>query len=225
MPSPRYKSIRSVQSCLLIIPFSFRTTHLGGLLLLSRSVLLDSLQPHGLYPPGFSVRGILQARILEWVAISFSQGIFLTQGSSPRLLSLPRCRQILYHWATVTVHNSHTPCAFPRGGWHHYCSAEKRWMILASDFCSACGWCDTSLTGAVAEVCLGWSEMVGPAGLCQSRTWAPRVLSESCRQFLPFNLGPSYLCSCLSHGSQSWLHFRITQGVFKNHWHSCPEMI
>ena len=28
--------------------------------------------------PGFSVRGIFQARILEWVAISFSRGIFLT---------------------------------------------------------------------------------------------------------------------------------------------------
>ena len=25
-------------------------------------------------PPGFSVRGIIQARILEWVAISFSRG-------------------------------------------------------------------------------------------------------------------------------------------------------
>ena len=30
---------------------------------------------HGLYsPPGFSVHGILQARILEWVAIPFSMG-------------------------------------------------------------------------------------------------------------------------------------------------------
>ena len=41
--------------------------------------------------------GIIQARILEWVAISFLQGIFLTQGLNPRLL---HCRQILYHWAT-----------------------------------------------------------------------------------------------------------------------------
>ena len=41
--------------------------------------------------------GITQARMLEWVAISFLQGIFLTQGSNPRLL---HCRQILYHWAT-----------------------------------------------------------------------------------------------------------------------------
>ena len=44
-------------------------------------------------PPGSSVHGILQARILEWVAISFSRGIFLTQGSNPGLL---HCRQSLY---------------------------------------------------------------------------------------------------------------------------------
>ena len=28
--------------------------------------------------------GILQARMLKWVAIFFSRGIFLTQGSNPR---------------------------------------------------------------------------------------------------------------------------------------------
>ena len=41
----------------------------------SCSVLSDSLWPHGLlvHPPGSSVHGILQARILEWVAISFSR--------------------------------------------------------------------------------------------------------------------------------------------------------
>ena len=33
--------------------------------------------------PGSSVHGILQARVLEWVATSFSRGIFLTQGSNP----------------------------------------------------------------------------------------------------------------------------------------------
>ena len=31
-------------------------------------------------PPGSSVHGILQARILEWVAVPFSRGIFSTQG-------------------------------------------------------------------------------------------------------------------------------------------------
>ena len=43
--------------------------------------------------PGSSVHGILQARILEWVAISFSRGIFPTQGSNPGLL---HCRWVLY---------------------------------------------------------------------------------------------------------------------------------
>ena len=44
--------------------------------------------------PGSSVRGILQARILEWVAIPILQGIFPTQGWNP---GLPYCRRILYH--------------------------------------------------------------------------------------------------------------------------------
>ena len=35
----------------------------------------SSLRPHGLYRlPGFSVHGILQTRILEWVAVPFSRG-------------------------------------------------------------------------------------------------------------------------------------------------------
>ena len=37
----------------------------------SRSVMSDSLQPHG---PGSSTHGIFQVRVLEWVAISFSTG-------------------------------------------------------------------------------------------------------------------------------------------------------
>ena len=38
--------------------------------------------------PGSCVRGVLQASILEWVAISSSRGIFPTQGLSPHLLCL-----------------------------------------------------------------------------------------------------------------------------------------
>ena len=58
----------------------------------NRSVVSDSL----VIPltPGSSVHGTLQARILEWVAMSFSRGIFLTPGSNRDLLY---CRQILYH--------------------------------------------------------------------------------------------------------------------------------
>ena len=48
-------------------------------------------------PPGSSVHGISQARILKWVAISISRW-----SSGPRDWSHVSCtdRQILYHWAT-----------------------------------------------------------------------------------------------------------------------------
>ena len=53
------------------------------------SVMSDPLQAHGLYsPPGASIHGILQARILELSCHFLLQGIFLTQGSKRRLLSL-----------------------------------------------------------------------------------------------------------------------------------------
>ena len=43
---------------------------------------------------GYAVHEILQARILEWVALSLLEGIFPTQGRNP---GLPHCRRILYH--------------------------------------------------------------------------------------------------------------------------------
>ena len=46
---------------------------------LSHSVASNSLQPHDSSPPGSSVRGIFQARVLEWVAISFSKFSSFTQ--------------------------------------------------------------------------------------------------------------------------------------------------
>ena len=59
-------------------------------------------------PPGSSVRGILQARILEWIAIFFSRGSsqprdwtqLPTQGVNPGLLY---CRQILYQLTLAMV--------------------------------------------------------------------------------------------------------------------------
>ena len=42
--------------------------------MLSHSIMSDSLRPMKCSTLGSSVHGILQARILEWVAISFSSG-------------------------------------------------------------------------------------------------------------------------------------------------------
>ena len=66
----------------------------GYLWSVSHSVVSDFCDPMGCSLPGSSVHGILQVRILEWVAISLLQGIFPTQGSNPGLLY---CRQMFYH--------------------------------------------------------------------------------------------------------------------------------
>ena len=55
---------------------------------------LTLFDPMGCSLPDSSVHGIFPTRILEWVAISFSKGIFQTQGSNPGLL---HCRRMLYH--------------------------------------------------------------------------------------------------------------------------------
>ena len=47
----------------------------------------DSLRPFGLLPARLLCPWILQARILEWVAIYSSRGSFLIQGLNPHLLS------------------------------------------------------------------------------------------------------------------------------------------
>ena len=51
---------------------------------------LTLCDPMGYTVHGILQAGILQARILEWVAFPFSRGIFPTQGSNPGLLHCSR---------------------------------------------------------------------------------------------------------------------------------------
>ena len=59
-------------------------------------------------PPGSSVHRILQARILEWVAMPSSRGIFLTPGSNSHLLCL-------LHWQADSLPLCHP--GSPVGKW------------------------------------------------------------------------------------------------------------
>ena len=63
------------------------------LLLLSRSVVSDSVRPHRWQPPRLAIPGILQARTREWVAISFSSAwkwkVKVKSFSRVRLLATP----------------------------------------------------------------------------------------------------------------------------------------
>ena len=78
------------------------------------SFVSNSLWPHGCNPPGSSAHGIFQARILEWVAISYSRGSSRstdwTQVSRVSWIT----RRILYQFSSVqfsrsVVSNSATP--------------------------------------------------------------------------------------------------------------------
>ena len=94
----------------------------------SRSVVFNCLRSHELQLPGSTVHGLLQARILEWVANSLLQGIFPTQGLNPSLL---HCSQILCHlshqgrpslWHKVEVKWQPTPVFLP--------GESQRWPSL-----------------------------------------------------------------------------------------------
>ena len=55
--------------------------------------------PRGCGPPGFSVHGILQTGLLEWVSHSLLQGIIPTQGIIlPQIRVLPYIMRLLMKW-------------------------------------------------------------------------------------------------------------------------------
>ena len=75
-------------------------------------------------PPGFSVHGILQARVLEWVAIASSKGSSQPRGLNLHLLCLLllHCRHTLYpvsHWGGL-----------PLSLWLSPLTAPTPWMSL-----------------------------------------------------------------------------------------------
>ena len=83
--------VPSFRSILYIIPVHSFLPHYVCISWVAQSCL-TLCNPMDYSPPGSSVLGILQARILEWVAIPFSRDE--TQGWKPGLL---HCRRILYH--------------------------------------------------------------------------------------------------------------------------------
>ena len=84
-------------SCFLHICWSSQWTCSPDFVCSVAQSCLTLCSPADYSPPGSSVHGIFQARIPEWVAISFSKG-----SSQPRDLTHTSCigRWVLYLWAT-----------------------------------------------------------------------------------------------------------------------------
>ena len=70
--------------------------------------------------PGSSVLGIFQARILEWVAISYSRLIFLTQGSDLSLLCF-------LHWQAGSLPLG--PLSWWRREWRNHLQCRRPSLI------------------------------------------------------------------------------------------------
>ena len=89
--------------------FNWRKTTLQGCVVFCRAGLhAQSLQscPILCYPtdyssPGSSVHGILQARMLEWVVMPSSRGIFLTQGLNQHFLCLLQLASSIFTTSTA----------------------------------------------------------------------------------------------------------------------------
>ena len=111
---------------------------------------LTLCDPMDCSPPGSPVHGISQARLMERVAISFSRGIFLTQGLNPQLL----------HWQADSLPLSHqgslTLCWVPSVGimgWRTDGSVQQRGLISTASYwlfiheVALMEWCHREVSG------------------------------------------------------------------------------
>ena len=113
----------------------------------------DSCNPMDCSPPGSSVHGIFQARILEWVAVSSSRGSSLnkdrTQVSCVSFIG----RQILHHYATFTttpiLHEQQNKEVKLNSSLCYLAAAWSRWLNLINQNQ------DNSMCGLLASIFYG----------------------------------------------------------------------
>ena len=124
-------------------------------------------------PPGSSVHGILQARILEWVAISFSRGSS-NPGIDPRSPTLQ-----------ADALPSEPPGKSPLGIHIHINNVHAQWLQSCPTLCDPM---DCSLPGSSVH------------GILQARTLEWVTTSSSRRFFQPRNRTCVFYGSCTAGG-------------------------
>ena len=136
-------------------------------------------------PPGSSVHGILQARILEWVVIPFSRGLNL---------GLLRCRQILYnlsHQGSPMI----IKCKIIKQRWglmvdfvllflEDVCSTHSFRDQVKNNFTAlskVTRWKETELGGAVCETVCMARPGSGSSSFCPSDLHYSHMTALSCK--------------------------------------------
>ena len=111
----------------------------------SHLVVSDSLWPHDCAPPDSSVHRILQARMLEWVAIPFSPGDLPNAGIKPgspafQVDSLPSeppgklMRHLVYLQFTISVYCSLNRRKFGRPDMNICFSQKQKLKIICCSY-------------------------------------------------------------------------------------------
>ena len=90
---PSFPWLATVWTC----PVELREGHGGCVPVCTQSFMSESSDTMDCSPPGSFVLGVSQARILEWVVISFSRGSSWPREWTETNVSC-NGRQILYHW-------------------------------------------------------------------------------------------------------------------------------
>ena len=148
---------------------------------------LTLCNPMDYSPPGSSVLGILQARILEWVAIPFSRDE--TQGWKPGLL---HCRRILYHLCNQGSPLPHYmkiiiygPCTSEGRNLLYVPGTQQRAWHKAPLMLATLNWTELNLPGFLLSRALHWRRQWHPTPLLlpgKSHGWRTRVgCSPWCR--------------------------------------------
>ena len=97
---PLYLSYAKSADCIVSESYIFVSYEVEVLVCVCVCSLCPTLcHPMDCSPPGFSVRGIVQARIVEWSAISFSRGSSRPGDRTHVSCVSCTCRWILYYWA------------------------------------------------------------------------------------------------------------------------------
>ena len=127
-------------------------------------------------PPGSSVYGILQAKILEWVAISFSRGS-----------SQSRDQTHLLHWYVDSLPLSHQGRSQ---------LMDVRFKFRFQPFCSA--WFCGALQGTESHPVLGTSLLIGTrlqreCKLCEEKGASNgNIQSEAAQDEVDWNMVPNF---------------------------------
>ena len=158
-------------------------SHSSVCMCVSRSVVSNSCDPMNCSLPGFSVHGILQARILEWVDIPFSRG-----SSPPRAWTL--VSRIVGRFFTVWV----TRKALSIQGEirnNHTVVPHKNLRLWSC-------WATGSFSNVRCFQCTGFAKLL----LTGCRVWYVTVCFQDA-SFQEFALGKSRIDSCCNLKSSS----------------------